>query len=146
YEVKQQIARQKSKNSYYLIEGRSKGAASSSYALGFSPVEGSVRVYANGLRLQEGTEFIVDYSIGNVTILDESYLRKGQEIRIEYENNQLVQVEQKTFTGARAEYALSSNINLGATYFHLKEKPLQDKIRIGNEPINNTVLGLDVHA
>ncbi len=146
YEVKKPIARQKSKNSYYLIEGTSKGSVSESYALGFSPVRGSVRVYANGVQLQEGTEFIVDYSIGNVTILDEQYLRKGQKIRIEYENNQLVQIEQKTFTGVRAEYAVSNNINIGATYFRLKEKPIQDKVRIGNEPINNTVLGLDVNA
>lgn len=146
YEVKRQIAQQKSKNNYYLIEGSSKGSISASYALGFSPVEGSVRVYANGVRLQEGTEFIVDYSIGNVTILDEKYLRKGQQIRIEYENNQLVQIEQKTFTGVRAEYAITNNIDIGATYFRLKEKPIQDKIRIGNEPINNAVLGFDINA
>ncbi len=146
YEVKKQIARQRSKNSYYLIEGQSKGSVSASYTLGFSPVEGSVRVYANGVRLQTGTDYIVDYSIGNVTILDQKYLRRGQQIRIEYENNQLVQIEQKTFTGVRAEYAVSRNINVGATYFRLKEKPIQDKIRIGNEPINNTVFGLDVGA
>ncbi len=146
YEVKKQIARQKSKNSYYLIEGSSKGSVSESYSLGFSPVRGSVRVYANGVQLQEGTEYIVDYSIGSVTILDEQYLRKGQKIRIEYENNQLVQIEQKSFTGVRAEYAVSNNINIGATYFRLKEKPIQDKIRIGSEPINNTVLGFDLDA
>lgn len=146
YEVKQQIARQKSKNNYYLIEGSSKGSVSASYALGFSPVVGSVHVFANGVELQEGTEFIVDYSIGNVTILDEQYLRKGQDIRIEYENNQLIQIEQKTFTGARAEYTVTNNINFGATYFRLKEKPIQDKIHIGNEPINNAILGFDVDA
>src|SRR5699024_4595357 len=43
-------------------------------------------------------------------------------------------------------YKLTNNINIGSTYFKLKERPLQDKIRIGNEPVNNAVLGLDADA
>lgn len=146
YDDKKVNANQNSKNNFYLVEGLSKGSVSSSYSLGFSPVEGSVRVFANGRELQEGTEYTVDYSIGSVTILDDQYLRRGQEIKIEYENNQLSQIEQKTFTGLRAEYSISDNINLGSTYFKLNEQPVQDKIRLGNEPVNNTVIGLDANA
>lgn len=139
-------ANQNSKNNFYLIEGKSKGSISESYSLGFSPVEGSVRVFANGKELHEGSEYTVDYSIGTVTILDERYLRKGQEIKIEYENNQLSQIQQKTFTGLRAEYQISDNFYVGSTYFNLNEKPIQDKIRLGDEPVNNTVIGLDANA
>lgn len=146
YEEKKVNANQNSKNNFYLIEGKSKGTVSASYSLGFSPVEGSVRVFANGKELQDGTEYTVDYSIGSVTILDEQYLRKGQEIKIEYENNQLSQIEQKTFTGLRAEYRISDNINIGSTYFSLNEKPVQDKIRLGDEPVSNTVIGVDADA
>lgn len=146
YDEKKVNANQNSKNNFYLVEGKSKGSVSASYSLGFSPVEGSVRVFANGKELQEGTEYVVDYSIGNVTILDEQYLRKGQEIKIEYENNQLSQIQQKTFTGVRAEYSIRDNINIGSTYFHLNERPIQDKIRLGDEPVNNTVIGVDANA
>ena len=146
YDTKKVNANQNSKNNFYLIEGMSKGSISASYSLGFSPVEGSVRVFANGKELQEGTEYTVDYSIGSVTILDEQYLRKGQEIKIEYENNQLSQIEQKTFTGLRAEYSVSDNISIGSTYFNLNEQPVQDKIRLGDEPVNNTVIGMDANA
>lgn len=146
YSDKKVNANQNSKNNFYLIEGKSKGSISASYSLGFSPVEGSVRVFANGKELQEGTEYTVDYSIGSVTILDEQYLRKGQEIKIEYENNQLSQIEQKTFTGLRAEYSISDNINIGSTYFSLNEKPVQDKIRLGDEPVSNAVIGVDANA
>jgi cell surface protein SprA len=139
-------ANQNSKNNFYLVEGSSKGSVSANYSLGFSPVEGSVRVFANGKELQAGAEYTVDYSIGSVTILDEQYLRKGQEIKIEYENNQFSQIQQKTFTGVRAEYNLGQNFNIGTTYFRLNEKPVQDKIRLGNEPVNNTVIGLDANA
>ncbi|MDX1639425.1 MAG: cell surface protein SprA, partial [Balneolaceae bacterium] len=146
YEEKKVNAAQNSKNSFYLVDGTSKGSVSDSYSLGFSLVEGSVNVYANGQELQEGTDYTVDYSIGNITILNERYLARGQEIRIEYENNQFTQIERKTFTGIRAEYDLNSDISLGSTYFRLKERPLQDKIRIGDAPINNAVIGFDANA
>ena len=146
YNEKKVNANQNSKNSFYLVKGTSKGSVSSSYSLGYSLVEGSVKVYANGTELQEGTDYAVDYSIGSITILNERYLRKGQEIKIEYENNQLTQIGQKNFTGLRAEYDFTDNISLGSTYFKLKEKPLQDKIRIGDEPVNNSVIGMDANA
>lgn len=146
YSEKKVNANQNSKNNFYLIEGKSKGSISASYSLGYSLVEGSVKVFANGTELQEGTDYAVDYSIGSITILNERYLRKGQEIKIEYENNQLTQISQKNFTGLRAEYQFTDNITLGSTYFKLKEKPLQDKIRIGDEPVNNSVIGMDANA
>lgn len=146
YSEKKVNANQSAKNSFYHIQGRSKGSISSSYSLGYSLVEGSVKVFANGRELQEGTDYAVDYSIGSITILNEQYLKKGQEIKIEYENNQLTQIGKKSFTGLRAEYQFTDNISLGSTYFKLKERPLQDKIRIGDEPINNSVIGLDADA
>lgn len=146
YDEKKVNANQLSKNNFYLIEGSSKGSTSGSYSLDFGLVEGSVNVFANGRELNEGTDYVVDYSIGSITILDEQYLKKGQEIKIEYEKNQFAQIEQKNFTGLRAEYEFTDNIKLGGTFFKLKEKPLQDKIRIGDEPVNNTVIGLDANA
>ncbi|MEL7834962.1 cell surface protein SprA [Fodinibius sp. Rm-B-1B1-1] len=146
YDEKKVNANQSSKNSFYRIEGTSKGSISSSYSLGYSLVEGSVKVFANGRELQEGTDYAVDYSIGSITILNEQYLRQGQEIKIEYENNQLTQIGKKSFTGLRAEYEFTDNITLGSTYFNLKERPLQDKIRIGDEPVNNSVVGVDANA
>ena len=146
YNEKKVNANQNSKNSFYRIQGSSKGSISSSYSLGYSLVEGSVKVFANGRELQEGTDYAVDYSIGSITILNEQYLRRGQEIKIEYENNQLTQIGKKSFTGLRAEYQFTDNISLGSTYFKLKERPLQDKIRIGDEPVNNSVVGVDADA
>lgn len=146
YNERKVNANQNSKNNFYLIEGTSRGSTTASYSLGYSLVEGSVKVFANGRELQEGSDYVVDYSIGSITILNERYLRKGQEIRIEYENNQLIQIGKKSFTGLRAEYQFTDNISLGSTYFKLKERPLQDKIRIGDEPVNNSVIGLDADA
>jgi len=147
YNQKQNTADQStSKNTLYRIEGSSTGGTSGNYTLGFGIVEGSVKVFAGGTQLTEGVDYEVDYSFGSITILSEQYLASGQDIRIEFEKNQLNAIGQKNFTGLRAEYEVSDDINIGGTYFRLNEQPLSDKIRIGNESISNTVLGLDANA
>lgn len=146
YDVKQTDARASSKNGNYSITGSSSGGVSGSFTLGFGLVEGSVKVFANNVELSEGSDYEVDYSFGSLNILNDKYLAPGQEIEVEYENNQFSIIGQKNFTGVRAEYTVSEDIKIGSTYFKLNEQPLSDKIRIGNEPINNTVLGLDGKA
>ncbi len=146
YEEQRTNAERISKNNFYRFDGTVKGGVQENFTLDFALVEGSVRVYANGTELQEGVDYQVDYSFGSISILNDRYTAPGQEIRIEYENQALTTIEQKTFTGLRAEYQLSNDITLGGTYFRYNERPLDDKIRIGDEPINNMVFGFDANA
>src|SRR5690606_41907773 len=94
YTQRQNTADKSRKNNFYEIKGASKGGVSGSFALGFSLVEGSVKVFANGTELIEGTDFEVDYSFGLITILNERYLATGQDVRIEFEQNQLSSIGQ----------------------------------------------------
>ncbi len=146
YDIKQTDARTSSKNGTYSISGSSSGGVSGSFTLGFGLVEGSVKVFANNVELIEDSDYEVDYSFGSLNILNDKFLAPGQEIEVEFENNQFSIIGQKNFTGVRAEYTVNEDIKIGSTFFKLKEQPLSDKIRIGNEPINNTVLGLDAKA
>ena len=146
YIERKQNASQSSKNGFYRFTGTSKGGLQENYNLGMALVEGSVRVYANGNQLQEDVDYQVDYSFGSITILSDRYTAPGQDIRIEYENQALTSIEQKTFTGLRAEYDITNNFTLGGTFFRFNERPLDDKIRIGDEPISNSVMGLDANA
>lgn len=146
YTQKQTEAARNESDRFYRISGKSSGGVSGSFFLGFGLVEGSVKVRANGVELTPGTDYEVDYSIGSITVLNDRYLAKGQNITVEFENNQLSIIGQKNFTGVRAEYEINKDIFVGGTFFRLKEEPLSDKIRIGNEPINNTIIGLDAKA
>ncbi len=146
YTNTQQNARQIGRNNLYMITGLSKGTVQDSYNLGFALVEGSVRVRANGVELTEGVDYDVDYNIGNIIITNDRYLQSGQEIVIDYESNQMLQIQQTTFAGMRAEYRVNDNIRFGSTYFSLRERPLQDKIPVGDEPINNSIFGFDGSA
>ncbi len=146
YNNTQNDARRRSGNNLYLLSGTSRGSVQDSYNLGFALVEGSVRVTANGVELTEGVDYEVDYSIGNILITNSRYLQSGQEIVIDYESNQMLQIQQTTFAGLRAEYTVNDNIRFGSTYFTLRERPLQDKIPVGDEPINNSIFGFDGNA
>ncbi|NBB76453.1 MAG: cell surface protein SprA, partial [Bacteroidetes bacterium] len=146
YQERQRNASQSSKNGFFRFSGTSRGGLQENYNLGIALVEGSVRVYANGNQLQENVDYQVDYSFGSITILNDRYTAPGQDIRIEYENQALTSIEQKTFTGLRAEYDVTNNFQLGGTFFRFNERPLDDKILIGDEPISNSVLGVDANA
>jgi cell surface protein SprA len=146
YTERQRNAAQSSKNSFYQFSGTSRGGAQDNYNLGIALVEGSVSVYANGSQLQENVDYQVDYSFGNITILNDRYTAPGQDIRIEYENQSLTSIEQRTFTGMRAEYDVTNDFTIGGTYFRFSERPLDDKIAIGDESINNSVIGFDANA
>lgn len=146
YKERQQNAARSSINFFYQLTGSVRGGAQDNFSLGIALVEGSVRVYANGTELQEGIDYQVDYSFGSITILNDRYTAPGQEIRIEYENQAFTSIEQKTFTGFRAEYQIADEFHIGSTLFRYNEKPLDDKIRLGDEPISNTVVGFDANA
>jgi cell surface protein SprA len=146
YTTSRTNAQNSSKNNIYRIKGKTTGGVSESYFLNFQLIEGSVRVTANGRELVEGLDYEVDYSMGSILITNRTFLAPGQEIRIDYESNQFMQIQQTTFTGLRAEYHLNPDITLGSTYFRQKDRPLQDKIPVGDEPINNSVLGFDAKA
>ncbi|MCB0843869.1 MAG: cell surface protein SprA, partial [Bacteroidetes bacterium] len=62
---------------------------------------------------------------------------------VSYESNSLYNVQTKTLLGSRAEFSPSDNLQLGATILNLREQPFNQKTTLGDEPVNNTLWGLD---
>ena len=52
-------------------------------------------------------------------------------------------VQTQTLLGARIDHRVNKDFNIGATIMNLSEKPLTPKTNFGNEPISNTIWGLD---
>ena len=72
----------------YIIRGRYKSSVSSEISLGgFNIPKGSVVVTAGGRTLTEGTDYTIDYNLGRIKILNESYLNSGQPVRVAFEDN-----------------------------------------------------------
>lgn len=128
----------------FTIEGYYRSASGSEIPLNtFNLEEGSVTVSAGGQRLIEGTDFIVDYFGGKITIINQAVLTSGQKIDVDYESSSLYNIQTKTLLGARAELSTNESYNVGATILNLREQPFNQKQTIGDEPINNTLWGLD---
>ncbi|MCX8483370.1 MAG: cell surface protein SprA, partial [Crocinitomicaceae bacterium] len=128
----------------FFIRGSYTGAANNEIPLNSTNVpKGSVRVTANGAPLTENVDFIVDYNLGRVKIVNTQLLSSNAVIRVSSESNNLFQVQQKTLMGARFDYKESNDLLLGGTVMYLTERPLTPKVNIGEEPISNLVVGLD---
>ncbi|TAK66927.1 MAG: cell surface protein SprA, partial [Bacteroidetes bacterium] len=131
-------------NNLFVIRATVAGAVSARISLNsFNIVEGSVQVIYNGTPLTPGADYDVNYIIGEVTIRKEEALVPGANLQVKYEQNDLFQLAAKTLMGARGELDVGRDSRLGFTIMNLNQETLSDKVRIGEEPTNNTIVGVD---
>jgi cell surface protein SprA len=128
----------------YIIKGNYQSEISSEFSLNsINVAEGSVKVFSGTIPLVEGQDFTVDYQGGRVKIINTAILISGQPIRITTENNELFGLQQRSLFGARFDYLVNNKLTLGGTFMNLTEKPLTQKVNFLEEPISNTIFGLD---
>lgn len=143
YDTTKTFASQNKVKDKWVLTGKYSGDASSVYPLGFNVVENSVRVYLDGNELKDGIDYIVDYNIGQLTIRKDAALIPGADLRITFEQNDLFQLASKTLLGARGVFDFSNKTKLGFSILNLNQQTLSDKVRIGEEPLSNTIYGVD---
>jgi cell surface protein SprA len=131
------------RHNLYDFTGSVTGSQSSTYSIGYNVVEGSVEVDVDGQRATLNSDYTVDYISGQVTIKNQAFLTPGKNLQIKYEANDLFQLASKTLTGARAELNIDKNTALGFTIMNMNQESLSDKVRLGEEPISNTIMGFD---
>ena len=129
----------------YIIKGRYKSSVSAEISLGgFNIPQGSVVVSAGGATLVEGTDYSIDYNLGRIKILNESYLNAGQAIRVAFEDNSQFGFNRQSFFGTRLDYYINDKFNIGGTFLHLMERPYTQKVNYGDDPMANSIYGFDV--
>ena len=129
----------------YIIEGYYKsqsGAEISLNAMNVPP--GSVKVTAGGVPLTENVDYTVDYTLGRVTILNQGILNSGTPIHVSLESNSMFNLQQKRMMGIHIDHEFSKNLHFGGTILNLHERPLTQKVNYGEDPISNTIWGLDM--
>ena len=130
-------------NKFRMVGRVKSGSSNGEFNLGFYIPQGSVRVSAGGKQLVEGLDYEIDYSLGKLRIINPAYLSQGTPINVSFEDNSLFSLQQKNMVGLRAEYQFNKRSSLGATYLRLSERPITQKINIGDDPIRNRIFGLD---
>ncbi len=143
YTLTKTLAQQYPDKDKYYLEGSYSTAMSGEISLGFNIPEGSVKVTAGGIPLVEGVDYTVDYMMGKVRIINESVLSSGTPISISSESNSFSMMT-KRMMGMHLNYEFNPKFNLGATILNLHQKPLTQKNNFGDEPLNNTIWGLDL--
>lgn len=128
----------------YKIKGTFKSAAGSEISLNALNIpQGAVLVTANGVPLTENADYTVDYTLGRVKIINESLLNSGANIKVSLESNSLFNVQQKSLIGTRLDFKANRNLTLGSTIMRFSERPITQKVTLGDEPVRNTIIGLD---
>lgn len=146
YDSTKFIAQQYQQNDRYIMRGTYKSSSSSDIFLGgFNIPPGSVSVSAGGTRLVENQDYSIEYGLGRIKILNTGILNSGVPINIQYEDNATFGFQQQNFMAMRLDYYENKNLTIGGTIMRLKERPFTQKVTFGDDPIQNTVLGLDVN-
>lgn len=130
----------------FVLTGEYSGSGGNVIQLGAGNIpRGSVIVTAGGVTLVENSDYRVDYSSGTVTIINQSIIDAGTSVNVQTESNTTYGMQRKTMAGVNWAYDFSNDLQLGGTLMHLNEKPLTSKVVMGDEPLVNTMYGLNLN-
>ncbi|MDA3859713.1 MAG: cell surface protein SprA, partial [Melioribacteraceae bacterium] len=143
YDTTKTFAQNDKTKNKFTLKGEYSASISSNFQIGFNVVENSVRVTLDGKELKAGTDYAVDYNIGQISMRNADALVPGANLKITFEQNDLFQLASKTLLGFRGIFDFSKDTKLGFSFLNLNQKTLSDKVRIGEEPLNNSIYGID---
>lgn len=140
------VARQFADKNKFSLSGEYQASNGAQIRLGAMNVpRGSVVVTAGGVTLTENADYTVDYTMGIVTITNQSIIDSGTNVSVRMENQSLFSMQRKTLIGLDAQYKFSKDFTVGGTLLHFSEKALTEKVNLGDEVINNTMWGLNMN-
>jgi cell surface protein SprA len=133
----------------FLLKGSAKTSASSDISIGYNIPPGSVRVSAGGQQLNENIDYTINYDLGTIEIINQAIINAGLPVQVNYENNASFGLQQKSYMALRLDYMAKNTakeqLSLGATMVRLSERPFFTKVDYGEDPIRNTMYGLDAN-
>ncbi len=143
YDSTKTVAKQIAEQNKFILTGQYKGTNGAEIDLGANNIApNSVHVTAGGVELTENVDYRVDYSMGIVTITNQSIIDSGQKVSASVESNDTYGMQRKTMLGLNWDYEFSKNFLVGGTLQFLNEQPLTTKVNMGSEPLKNTLWGL----
>ncbi|PWT96278.1 MAG: cell surface protein SprA [Bacteroidetes bacterium] len=129
----------------FIMKGvaKSTGVQSEISLNAFNIPQGSVTVTGGGRTLQENVDYVIDYNLGTVKIINQAILNSGIPVNVQFENQATYGLQQRNYLGARLDYLANKHLTLGGTVVRLSERPYFTKMNYGEDPIRNTMFGAD---
>ncbi len=144
YDSTQTVAKQMAEKNKFKLTGQFTSESGSEIRLNATSIpKGAVKVTAGGVPLSENTDYTVDYNMGTVRIINTALIESQTPIQVSLESNQFFGFQTKTLVGTHLDYRVSNNFDIGGTLLHLTERPYTQKVNYGEEPISNTIWGLN---
>jgi cell surface protein SprA len=144
YDSTQTVARQMAEKNKFKLTGQYSSSSGSEIRLNATNIpQGAVKVTAGGVPLAENTDYTVDYNMGTVRIINQALIESETPIQVSLESNQFFGFQTKSLLGTHLEYKVNDNFNIGGTLLHLNERPYTEKVNYGEEPISNTIWGMN---
>jgi cell surface protein SprA len=143
YDTIKAIAQTYAQLNRFKLVGRSKSSSSGDYQLGFNIPRGSVSVTAGGQQLRENIDYEINYDLGTLKVINPAIIQAGLPVQVQYENNATFGLQQRNYLGLRLDYLVNRHLTVGGTMVRLSERPFFTKQGYGEDPIRNTMYGLD---
>jgi len=148
YDTTYDVARLNTARDRFVITGEVSGRASNRINLGaFNLARNSVRVLLDGVPLVENQDYVVDYFSGTLTLRNQRAMLPNANLKVEYEQRDIFNLSTRTLAGLRGDYQLYKSrnalANLGFTFMHYDQSAIIDRVRLGEEPVSNSIFGFD---
>jgi cell surface protein SprA len=143
YDTIKAIAQTYANLNRFKLVGRSKFSTAGDYQLGYNIPRGSVTVTAGGQTLQENIDYEINYDLGTLRVTNQAILNSGVQVNVQYENQAVYGLQQKNYMGLRFDYLANKKLTIGGTIVKLGERPFFVKQAYGEDPVRNTMYGLD---
>ncbi|MES1217405.1 MAG: cell surface protein SprA, partial [Bacteroidota bacterium] len=127
----------------FELIGKSKSTVNADYQLGYNIPKGSVTVTANGQILKENIDYEINYDLGTLHVINQAVINSGIPVQVQYENNASFGLQQKNYMALRLDYLANKHLSVGGTIVRLGERPFFTKQSYGEDPIRNTMYGVD---
>ncbi len=129
----------------FILEGMYSSSGGADISLNALNVpQGSVKVTAGGAPLVENVDYTVDYTLGRVKIINDGIMNSGVPINVSLESNSMFNIQQKRMMGIHVDHEINKDFHIGGTLLNLHERPLTQKVNYGDDPISNTMWGIDM--
>ncbi|PLK43825.1 cell surface protein SprA [Emticicia sp. TH156] len=140
-------AQQVTTKNKFFIRGSLQASNSAEVPLPLGASPQSVRIFAGGIQLQDGIDYLIEPQLGRIRFLNQSVLNSSRQIKIDYERPDMFNTQIRMMVGTRLDFNLSKDIRIGATAMTLRESTpaFMTRTAIGQEPVNNTIVGLDIN-
>lgn len=156
YDSIKAVAQQYPNLNRFVLKGSAKISGSSDISIGYNVPRGSVTVTAGGRILQEGLDYEINYDLGTIKIINSAIINSGIPVQVTSESNASFGMQQRNYMGLRWDYTIKNTaqqqLSVGGTFVRLGERPFFSKVTYDNnitggtnEPIRNTMYGLDVN-